>query len=126
MPKEIGLTEILQKAYENIVLELCEKLGVDIDKDKMKNRMKSLKTNFSECYDLFNKGGLSGFTWNLEIKILSVEPEVWDNLLETNPSAKKWRHTPIGNYEKLVDLFAKDRATGVGASAEIAKEKRKR
>ncbi|KAK0587055.1 hypothetical protein LWI29_016608 [Acer saccharum] len=50
------------KAYENIVLELREKLGVDIDKDKVKNRMKSLKINFSECYDLFNKGGLSGAT----------------------------------------------------------------
>ncbi|KAK1560334.1 hypothetical protein Q3G72_025424 [Acer saccharum] len=95
------------KAYENIVLELREKLGVDIYKDKVKNRMKSLKTNFSECYDLFNKGGLSGFAWN-----------------PANPSAKKWRHMPIGNYEKLVDLFAKDRATGAGV--EIAKEKCKR
>ncbi|KAI9153706.1 hypothetical protein LWI28_015372 [Acer negundo] len=112
------------KAYENIVLELREKLGVDINKDKVKNRMKSLKTNFSECYDLFNKSGLSGFAWNLETKIWSAEPEVWENLLEANPSAKKWRHTPIGNYEKLVDLFAKDRTRGVGA--ETAKEKSER
>ncbi|KAI9200204.1 hypothetical protein LWI28_004170 [Acer negundo] len=61
------------KAYENIVLELSEKLGVDIDRDKVKN----LK------------------------KIWSAEPEVWENLLETNPSAKK------------------------SAGAETAKEKRK-
>ncbi|KAK3188985.1 hypothetical protein Dsin_028546 [Dipteronia sinensis] len=218
------------KAYENIVLELREKLGVDINRDKVKNRMKSLKTNFSECYDLFNKGGLSGFAWNPETKIWSAEHEVWENLLdrraktqprnpgkgirtaitffffnpnevngvkqssspstssrrqqallapqpsvkpssrrhclrpsvkqssrrrrlrpsvttfsevvlrevwsirdlkenrdfesEANLSAKKWRHTPSGNYEKLVDLFTKDSATG--ADAETAKEKRKR
>ncbi|KAK2650772.1 hypothetical protein Ddye_018261 [Dipteronia dyeriana] len=112
------------KAYENIVLELREKLGKNIDKDKVKNRMKSLKTNFSECYDLFNKGALSGFAWNSVTKIWSAEPEVWENLLEANPSAKKWRHTPIGNYEKLVDLFAKDRATCAGA--ETPKEKCKR
>ncbi|KAK2663187.1 hypothetical protein Ddye_001761 [Dipteronia dyeriana] len=64
------------KAYENIVLELHEKLGVDIDKDK------------------------------------------------ANPSAKKCRHMLIGNYVNLVDLFAKDRATCVGA--ETSKEKCKR
>ncbi|KAK2640665.1 hypothetical protein Ddye_028460 [Dipteronia dyeriana] len=68
--------------------------------------MKSLKTNFSECYNLFNKGALSGFAWNPVTKIWSDEPEVWENLLE-----------------KLVDLFAKDRATGAGA--ETTKEKRK-
>ncbi|KAK3211592.1 hypothetical protein Dsin_016298 [Dipteronia sinensis] len=112
------------KTYENIVLELREKLGVDIDKDKVKNSIKSPKTNFSECYELFNKGGLSGFAWNPKTKIWSAEPEVWENLLEANHSAKKWQHTPIGNHEKLVDLFVKDRATGAGA--ETAKEKRKR
>ncbi|KAK0575125.1 hypothetical protein LWI29_034351 [Acer saccharum] len=86
--------------------------------------MKSLKPNFSECYDLFNKGGLSGFAWNSVTKIWSAEPEVWEILLEANPSSKKWQHTPIGNYKKLVDLFAKDRA--IGAGAETAKEKCKR
>ena len=46
-------------------------------KDKVKNHMKSLKTNFSECYDLFNKGGLSGFAWNPVTKIWIAEPEGW-------------------------------------------------
>ncbi|KAK3221211.1 hypothetical protein Dsin_008236 [Dipteronia sinensis] len=46
------------------------------------------------------------------------------HIIEANPSAKKWRHTPIINYEKLVDLFSKDRATSAGV--ETAKENRKR
>ena len=48
------------KAYDNIVIELQNKIGAVIDKDKVKNRMKSLKGNFNECYDLF-KSGISGF-----------------------------------------------------------------
>ena len=40
------------------------------------------------------------------------------------PHAEKWKCTPIGNYEKLVEIYGKDRATGVGV--EIAKEKVRR
>ncbi|KAF5958673.1 hypothetical protein HYC85_005898 [Camellia sinensis] len=29
------------------------------------------------------------------------------------PHAEKWKCTPIGNYEKLVEIYGKDRATGV-------------
>ncbi|KAI8017349.1 Isoleucine--tRNA ligase [Camellia lanceoleosa] len=36
-------------------------------------------------------------------------------------AAQKWKCTPIGNYEKLAEIYGKDRATGVGA--ETAKEK---
>ncbi|KAK2646701.1 hypothetical protein Ddye_021896 [Dipteronia dyeriana] len=57
--------------------------------------MKSLKTNFSESYDLFNKGALIGFAWNPVKKIWSAEPEVWENLLEANPNAKN------GNTRRL-------------------------
>ncbi|KAF7135105.1 hypothetical protein RHSIM_Rhsim08G0135500 [Rhododendron simsii] len=40
------------------------------------------------------------------------------------PSAEKWMTTPISNYDKLAEIFEKDRANGEGA--EIAKEKLRR
>ncbi|KAI7981145.1 hypothetical protein LOK49_Contig68G00011 [Camellia lanceoleosa] len=40
------------------------------------------------------------------------------------PHAEKWKCIPIGNYEKLAEIYGKDRATGVGA--ETAKEKVRR
>ena len=36
-------------------------------------------------------------------------------LVQAKPSAKKWRHTEIHHYDKLSELFARDRATGEGA-----------
>ena len=41
--------------------------------------------------------------------------------MKAKPSVKKWRYTEFYNYDKLCELFAKDRATGEGAIS--AKEK---
>ncbi|XP_062085441.1 uncharacterized protein At2g29880-like [Humulus lupulus] len=100
-------------AYNN-VLKICrDKLKYPFDKEHLKNRMKTLKANFNACHDLFK--GLSGFSWNSNTKLFEAEPEVWTILIESKPSAKKWRHTEIHHYDKLSELFAKDRANGVGA-----------
>ena len=48
------------KAYDDIVQQLVEKFDMEINKDKVKKRQKTLKKNFYECYDIF-KDGLSGF-----------------------------------------------------------------
>uniref|UniRef100_A0A2N9EF71 Uncharacterized protein n=1 Tax=Fagus sylvatica TaxID=28930 RepID=A0A2N9EF71_FAGSY len=53
-----------------------------------------------------------------------TEPEVWEPLIMSKPAAKKWMATPIPNYFKMAQLWAKDKATG--DHAEIAKEKRAR
>ncbi|XVF20957.1 hypothetical protein REPUB_Repub12eG0048700 [Reevesia pubescens] len=70
-------------AYDNIVIDLKEKFRRDIEKEKVKNRWKTLKTNFSKCYDLF-KQGMSEFSWNPITKLWGAEREVWDRLIEVN------------------------------------------
>ena len=50
----------ISKVYDDIVKELVENFHMDINKDKVKNRQKTLKFFFHECYDIF-KDGLSGF-----------------------------------------------------------------
>ena len=72
------------KAYDLIVLEVREKLGtMDIDKDKVKNRMKSIKANFSEWFDLFVKNG-SGFAWDSITMCWTAEPEVWKDKIKVS------------------------------------------
>ncbi|KAL7222024.1 hypothetical protein ACSBR1_023861 [Camellia fascicularis] len=109
-------------AYDKIVKELCEIYNLDLDKAKVKNRLKTIKEHFAECYDLFKH--TSGFAWSPVTRMFTAEPEVWEALIEVKPHAEKWKCTPIGNYEKLVEIYGKDRATGVGA--ETAKEKVRR
>ena len=40
------------KTYDDIVKELFENFHMEINKDKVKNRQKTSKNNFHECYDI--------------------------------------------------------------------------
>ncbi|KAK2649330.1 hypothetical protein Ddye_016819 [Dipteronia dyeriana] len=53
--------------------------------------------------------------------MFEAEPEVWNTLIESKPSAKIWRVSGIQNYDKLLEQFARDIANGEGAIS--AKEK---
>ncbi|KAG6497403.1 hypothetical protein ZIOFF_045302 [Zingiber officinale] len=111
-------------AFENIVNELKAKFSDKlIDKERIQNRMKHIKRCWFSCYDIF-KNGMSGFGWDPITEFFIAESEVWQQLIEIKPAAAEWKTKPIRNYEKLVQLYGKDRATG--QYAEIASEMRKR
>ncbi|KAL7219175.1 hypothetical protein ACSBR2_012282 [Camellia fascicularis] len=103
MLKEIGSME-LSLLQHMIVKELREIYNLDLDKAKVKNRLKTIKEHFAECYDLFKH--TSGFAWSPVTRMFTAKPEVWEALIE------------------LAEIYGKDRAIGVGA--ETAKEKVRR
>ncbi|XP_020257073.1 uncharacterized protein LOC109833705 isoform X2 [Asparagus officinalis] len=109
-------------ALSNVSKELTEKLEMDINKDRVKNRMKTIKQNFNSCFDLFKN--FSGFAWCPTTSMWMAEREAWEPLLKANPNASKFMKYPFHNYDKMLQLFANDRATGEGAMT--AKEKRRR
>ncbi|KAI9083242.1 hypothetical protein K1719_034774 [Acacia pycnantha] len=98
-------------AYANIIAHLTTLVGFKVDKDKVKNRWKTLKKKYSEVYDIF-KGGMSGFSWNSSTHTWEAEDQVWEQLIEVKPKAAYWRNTPLPNYEKMMSLYGNDRATG--------------
>ncbi|KAG5529399.1 hypothetical protein RHGRI_029951 [Rhododendron griersonianum] len=112
-------------AYDNILKEQREafNMEMELDKTKIRNRLKTIKEHFGECYDLF-KNRTSGFAWSPVTRTFNAEPEVWKELIAVQPSAEKWMTTPVSNYDKLAKIFGKDRANGEGA--ETAKEKLRR
>ncbi|GLT92209.1 hypothetical protein SLE2022_100590 [Rubroshorea leprosula] len=110
------------KAHENMVNELKEKLGKYVDKDKVKNRIKTLKANLSKSHDFFKN--LSGFSWNPVTKLWSAKPEVWDALIKVNKDAKEWMTKPVLHYDIFVILFGNDRATS--ENSETTKELKKK
>ena len=71
------------KAYDDIVKELVEIFHMEINKNKVKNRQKTLRKNFHECYDIF-KDGLSGFGLNDFLNMWTIEPEVWKPFIAVN------------------------------------------
>ncbi|KAH7679457.1 Cytochrome c/b562 domain-containing protein [Dioscorea alata] len=123
MGNRIGGT-FMTHALENIVNELKEKfLDKPIDKERAQNRMKNMKRAFTKCYDIF-KNGMSGFAWNPIKEMWEAEPEVWQHLIEAKPEAAEWVNKSIRNYDKLVQLYGQDRATG--QHTETASEMRRR
>ncbi|KAH7677205.1 Cytochrome c/b562 domain-containing protein [Dioscorea alata] len=111
-------------ALENIVNELKQKFpDKPIDKERTQNRMKNMKRAFTKCYDVF-KNGMSGFAWNQTKEMWEAEPEVWQHLIEAKPEAVEWMNKSIRNYNKLVQLYGQDRATG--QHAETASEMRRK
>ncbi|KAH7668997.1 Cytochrome c/b562 domain-containing protein [Dioscorea alata] len=111
-------------ALENIVNELKQKFpDKPIDKERTQNRMKNMKRAFTKCYDVF-KNGMSGFAWNLTKEMWEAEPEVWQHLIEAKLEAAEWMNKSIRNYDKLVQLYGQDRATG--QHDETASEMRRR
>ena len=70
-------------APKNIVNKLKGKLQVgfndDLNKDHLKNRMKTMKSTFNTTYELFKK--LSDFSWNPMTELFEAKSEVWNELL---------------------------------------------
>lgn len=72
-------------AYDNIVKEMSALLDCEMDKDRIKNRWKTLKKHYSDVYDIF-KNGLSGFGWNNTTHMWEAEDQVWEQLIEVSLS----------------------------------------
>ena len=49
-------------AYDKVLKELKENLEMDLNKNRVKNRMKTLKSHFNEWYDIFKATKFSGFS----------------------------------------------------------------
>ncbi|CAJ2654730.1 unnamed protein product [Trifolium pratense] len=110
------------EAYNNVVELLRNTIGGHITKQHIKNRMKTLKENFGEAYDLFNS--LSGFAWDPITRKFDAEEEVWDALIKEKPHAAKWKRMCIKNYDMMKYLFGVDRAKG--KTSGTGKDKKKR
>ncbi|XP_035831542.1 uncharacterized protein At2g29880 isoform X2 [Helianthus annuus] len=113
------------QAYANMIEELTTKLPRDIikmeiTKNHLRNRLKTLKIRFSQWYDMFRGTSLSGFSWNPDTQLIEAEDEVWNKLIESKPEAASLKTKKVSNYNELLALFARDRASGI--HAETAKE----
>lgn len=71
--------QFTSKAYENVVKECTKRLSYPFTKDHLKNRLKTIKTNFGEVHDLFHA---SGWGWDEETKLFNNEEEIWQSLIE--------------------------------------------
>nr|XP_048325378.1 uncharacterized protein LOC125421218 [Ziziphus jujuba var. spinosa] len=83
----------------------------------IESKLKKWKKQYGIIYDMLNK---SGFGWNDTLKCVEIDSDdAWKAYVQSNPSAKSWRDKPFPIYERLANIFGKDRATGHGAQTPI-------
>lgn len=97
----------LTAAFDNVINGVGERFGVAIDRSNIKNRLKSVKDKFHECENLFDKE--SGIKWSAVTRKFQAEPHVWREFIERKPEAKRWMTKTIDHYDRLLELFGKDR-----------------
>ncbi|KAJ4772191.1 Myb/SANT-like DNA-binding domain protein [Rhynchospora pubera] len=101
------------EAYRIAIKAINAKFNIKITKEKIMNRLKTMKDNMNLGVAALKKSGL---TWNNSTKKVQAAPKVWDDLIKANPRMRKIRDKEILNFELLCDIFEKERAHGEPAS----------
>ncbi|KAL7258913.1 hypothetical protein ACSBR1_004924 [Camellia fascicularis] len=102
-----SFTSSAYRAASNVV---STKFSVHCDSSHVRNRLKTLKRNLAMAKDMLTTD--SGFGYNHSTQLIEATTGVWAAYLKAKPKASQFRHAPIQNFQKLCQLFEKDRATG--------------
>ncbi|XVF31169.1 hypothetical protein REPUB_Repub16aG0122700 [Reevesia pubescens] len=100
-------------AYNIAASTLSTQFNVLILGDNVKNRIKLWKKWYGIVTDIL---GQSGFDWDGTKCMITVDNEsAWNEYVKSHKDANCFRFKVIPNWDDIVDLCAKDRATGHGA-----------
>ncbi|KAH1262816.1 hypothetical protein GmHk_02G005360 [Glycine max] len=92
---------------------LSTSFNVNVTSDNVKNRIKLWRSWYGIVSDI---PGQSGFDWDDTKHMITIENEnAWNEYCTSHKSAKPFRFKVLQNWDDIVDLCAKDRATGHGA-----------
>ncbi|CAN1266904.1 hypothetical protein LINPERPRIM_LOCUS12699 [Linum perenne] len=101
------------QAYQAVVDQVRITLGNILNKDNVKNRLRQWKKQYAVIIDIQNRSGVN--LWDEEKKKVVVTTENasdWQNYLKVNPSARSYANKEVKNWDNIVLLCGKDRATG--------------
>ncbi|RCV40929.1 hypothetical protein SETIT_9G094500v2 [Setaria italica] len=102
-----GEARFFSVAYDSIVTGVGERFGVAIDRNNIKNRLKYIKESFYECRNILSED--TRIKWCPESRRFNADPNVWRELIQRKPEAKKWMTKTIDHYDRLMELFGKER-----------------
>ncbi|GAU51188.1 hypothetical protein TSUD_412140 [Trifolium subterraneum] len=90
---------------------LSTRFNVQLVGDNVKNRIKLWRGWYGIVSDIL---GQSGFDWDGTKCMITVEDEnAWNEYVKSHEEAKRFRFKVIPNWDDIVDICAKDRASGV-------------
>ncbi|KAF8395743.1 hypothetical protein HHK36_019694 [Tetracentron sinense] len=90
------------EAYTEVVRALNERFQLDMTKDNIRNRLKTLKKQYGVLKELLAQ---SGFHWDETRKMVTANDSVWNNYIKTHPDARAFQERVIENYDELCMIF---------------------
>ncbi|XP_070679150.1 uncharacterized protein [Malus domestica] len=104
-------------AYNSAASILSTQFDIHVTADNIRNRVKSWKKFYAVVSDILSQ---SGFNWDATKKMISVdEDHAWQDYVKSHSGAKSFHWKVIPNWDDIVDLCGKDRATGEGAETGV-------
>ncbi|KAI5323441.1 hypothetical protein L3X38_032513 [Prunus dulcis] len=97
---------------EKVLNNLCPGAELKVS-PHIESKLKWWKKQYSIIYDIINTGG---FAWNDVKKCIEVDSnEAWETYVQHHKNAAKWRNKSFPLFDRLANIFGKDRANGKGA-----------
>ncbi|XP_042489710.1 uncharacterized protein LOC122069705 [Macadamia integrifolia] len=94
--------------------------GLSVNKENIRNRVKSVKKVYRTLYAIVNT---SGFGWNSELKQLTYhEDSVWNSYILEHPKAKYYKNKKFEFFDIWENIFGEDFATGQWARNRKARD----
>ncbi|TXG57326.1 hypothetical protein EZV62_018639 [Acer yangbiense] len=116
-----GTSTQIEKTLNSILPNSRIKASPHID-----SKIRFWKKQYGIVFDMLNT---SGFGWNDTKKCVEVDSnEVWEMYVLAHKEAEGWRDKSFPLYERLINIFGKDRATGqvTGTPQQILNERARR
>nr|KYP44705.1 Putative nuclease HARBI1 [Cajanus cajan] len=100
-------------AYNAAAVVLSTNFKIQVTWENVKNRIKLWRSWYGVVSDILSQ---SGFDWDGTKHMITVDNEnAWNEYVNAHKEARQFRFKVIANWDDIVDLCAKDRATGHGA-----------
>ncbi|KAK7295758.1 hypothetical protein RJT34_18670 [Clitoria ternatea] len=85
-------------AFEAALLAINEKFQLNVVKEHVRNRLKTLKKHYDIMKELLDQ---SGFEWDEKRKMVIANDSVWNEYIKINPDARLLKGRVIRNYDEL-------------------------
>ncbi|XP_042483561.1 L10-interacting MYB domain-containing protein-like isoform X2 [Macadamia integrifolia] len=95
-------------AYVTAVKTLKERFSLNLNKDHVRNRLKTWKKQHGVLKELLSQ---TGFQWDDERKMVVAHDSLWNEYLKEHPDARVIRGKVIENYDELCIIFSNDLST---------------
>ncbi|KAF8414081.1 hypothetical protein HHK36_002080 [Tetracentron sinense] len=99
------------QAYQTVVNAIYEKLGISLNKEQVRSRIKRWKKEYLAISTLLDQ---SGFGWDDTKKMVTADDSVWDEYLKSHSDARPYRTKSIPDFDSLSLIIANDSANGNG------------